>query len=148
MTNAGNPPSGNELVPLRILHGTTKTPDEHNTVSEGKKVPATGCSNTAGKLTLTTPSNENVIAMTVYLCIKNSKEPVKEVDTSAVVTGRGYPAIVDPTKEGVAATDAGTNCSVEGKPTGDADIVVVTGTVSYTILAFGGAGLTITMTSP
>lgn len=85
--------------------------------------------------------------MTRYLKMKNSKEAICCVDTSAVVAGKLHPAIVDTAKDGVAATDAGTDRNSEGKSRGDADPVEASKKVLHTIFALGGAGLTITVIS-
>lgn len=113
----------------------------------GKNVAATGCLNTAGKFVVSSSSVKNVMAMTRYLRMKNSKEARVVVDTSAVVAGCEGPAIGDTAKFGVAATDAGTNCGVDGKSYGDANPVEVVEKVVHTIFAFGGAGFTICVTS-
>ncbi len=145
--NAGKTTTGDHDPAFRIFVGTTETTKESGRETEGKNRAATGRSNTAGKFTLTSPSYKNGMAIIRYLRIKNSKETIKNVDTPAVVAGRVYPAIVDTAKEGVAATDAGTNRSEDGIPIGDADHEVALKTVGVTIFAFGGAGFTITLTS-
>ncbi len=145
--NAGYTSTGDEGPSFRIFVGATESSYCSGTMAEGKERAATGCSNTAGKFTVTSSSYENGIAITRYLCIKDSVVIRCCVDTSAVVAGCVKPAIVDTAKFGVVATDAGTNCDENGKSRGDADPVVAEFTVGVTIFAFGGAGFTITVTS-
>lgn len=86
------------------------------------------------------------MAMAVYLCSCDSLESRCCVDTSAVVAGWVCPAWGDRTRLGVITTDAGTNCIDDGSM-GDADPDVVWVAVGVTMLALGGAGLTITVRS-
>lgn len=108
-----------------MLKGTTNSSVYIDCSACGRYVAAAGVLNYAGWLTVSETSSVGRMAMTRYCPIVDSVCYAGEVETSAAVAGKFGSACGERAWFDVTATDAGTNCGVDGGSAGDADPLVV-----------------------